>query len=546
VTEDVARRTEEPEGVSGAQPHAGESEAEETSAPPGGEPESAAAGPDTVPEDGAESPDTSELPPLDTDLADSDLKVDVSSDRMALRVSYPSIPKKFESFLHILRTELRKRHVAEEFLGVGLFQRVSEVVQNTLEEGNSRIEDAVVVEGVEPVPPVDGRIEWGGPFFDHGFVVDPETGAIDYRKRAAVTSVTVGQLLATVIPPIPGVNGRDIYGRMVPAPKGAVPAIRPGQHVEENPEERTFHAGIDGRIRWANSILSVDEVFVIDGNVDLKVGHISHLGAVVVEGDIEPDMVVKAKGDIEVHGIIDGADILTGGNLLVHGGITGKQGRKITVAGRVHARFILDAELEVGRDIVVEREVLQSVVKTRGALAMQYGRLVGGQVTALAGILVGQTGSEAHVRTHLNAGVDFRLQQKIERIYKQVDDLEERRTRIRETLEPVLKGKRPVSDKMKAAIEKIVKEDREIEKQQTELRIRIERLKMQSKAMAQGRVEVSKMMYPETWLNIQGEQLRVCERARGPLYATLVKGDILVRPGRFPTKKREEGPAGSE
>jgi hypothetical protein len=358
--------------------------------------------------------------------------------------------------------------------------------------------------------------------------------------------VTVGQLLATVIPPTPGVNGRDVFGRMVPARKGSMPSIRCGQNVEEQPEEKKFYAGINGRIRWSSNILAVDEVFVIEGNVDLRVGNISHLGAVVVEGDIEPDMIVKAKGDIEVHGIIDGADVITGGNLLVHGGITGKEGRKLVVAGRVHARFILDAELEVGRDIVVEREVLQSVVKTRGALAMQYGRLVGGTVTALSGVLVGQTSSEAHVRTLVNAGIDFRLQEKIERIYRQVDDLEDRRSRIRETLEPVLKGKRAVNEQMKAAIGQLVKEDREIEKQQTDLRIRIERMKIQSKAMAQGRVEVFKVMHPETWLNIQGEQLHITDRMRGPLYATVLRGDVVVRPGRFPTKKREEGPAGSE
>ena len=44
---------------------------------------------------------------------------------------------------------------------------------------DTSLNDAILIEGQKPVPPVDGRIEWAKEFFTNDFYVDEKTGAIE-------------------------------------------------------------------------------------------------------------------------------------------------------------------------------------------------------------------------------------------------------------------------------------------------------------------------------------------------------------------------------
>ena len=456
-----------------------------------------------------------------------EVEIHVSRDKMQILLDYPAIPNDLDEFIETLRRTLLERGVDTRLLGQELDARLRAVP----EEGAEGFHQVVLVEGRPPDPPVDGYIDWAGDFFTEGFHVDEETGAIDYRRHVAQSSVEVDQLLATIIPPKPGKSGYNVFGREVPSRKGSYPVLKVGQNVREGETEATYYSTTSGRIRWVNDTLFVDEVFTIEGNVGLETGHVSHPGALVVEGDIEAGAKVEARGDIEVHGIVEKADVSTGGNLMVRGGVMGVGENPLQVAGKVQAKFIIDAQVEAGGDVIVEREILQSRIKTRGAVAMQKGRCVGGSVMALGGVLVGQTGSEAVVPTMVIAGVDFKLQEKVKQIQKEIDALEKRREQIKTTLKPIASRLAKLNDEQKATVKKLLNEVTESDKAIEEKRQEITELREQSKELSRPRIEVSRAVCPETFFCIGADRLHIRDSYVGPVHALRVRDGIQIRPG---------------
>ena len=114
--------------------------------------------------------------------------------------------------------------------------------------GKSRVENEILIEGQPPEYGQDGKIEWLRDFFTEGFEVDPDTGAIDYRRPKSHRAVEAGQALARYIPPIPSRPGKDVFGKVIEVPKPVDPGIRAGQNVEYRTEEDTFYSTATGRV----------------------------------------------------------------------------------------------------------------------------------------------------------------------------------------------------------------------------------------------------------------------------------------------------------
>lgn len=394
---------------------------------------------------------------------------------------------------------------------------------------DARIEGAALVEGRAPVPPVDGRIEWASNFFDKGFVMDPETGTINYRQRLAQRSVTKGQKLVRVIPPRKGSDGVDVFGKPLRVAKAKPARILAGQNVRCDESEQTYHASIDGRIHWVDVRLSVDPVYHIVGNVGLETGNVDHLGAIEVEGDVEAGATVNAAGDIEVKQVVESAVIVSGGNVTVRGGIMGVGG-KIRAAGAIHARFLLDADIEADDDVVVEREIVHTTLKTAGAVNMPKGRLIGGETTALGGIIVGQAGSAARARTVLIAGADYRVQEELAAKEGQMRQLEESLNRLKEIMKPMVRQIKALPPQRRVALAELIKKAKKLRPAIETLRKDVEAIKASIRKRARFEIEVRERAYPEVLFCIAGESLHVQDELRGPVRVRLLGGRIELQP----------------
>ncbi len=384
--------------------------------------------------------------------------------------------------------------------------------------------DFVLIKGEPPVLPCHGRVEWDGDFFNTGFVTDKETGKVDYREKTSSESVKKGELLGHQIPVKEGKDGLNVFGNVIPAEKPEQYYPKVGENIRFDLNKNTYYAEISGRVRLVNDTLYVDEVYTIDEDVDISTGNILHTGAVVVKRDVLGGAKIETAGNIEVSGIIENAEIQAGGDLVVHGGIRQSEGHKVVVEGCINAKYIDGGNIQADKDIVVEREIINSTLHTLGAVVIPKGRIVGGEIVALRGIYVGQAGSKSYTPTVLVAGEDFSVRGKLNlkkiKIKRLAQELEQLKNVIDRFMtdsvhdqEECTEGQAKVHE-LEQELQTIIKESKDISSETADRAGKV--------------VVVENTLYPKTTICLGEEKLIVAEECVGKVEAKIVKGKIKL------------------
>ena len=431
------------------------------------------------------------------------------------------------SNLELLAKRIQRQVVSLKVPCTLTVEQIIEVLQNAPKAGG-RVDDLVLMQGEEPVQPVEGKIAWTADFFNDSFMVDEETGAIDYRSRMAQRSVNENQLLATVTFPVEGRDGRDVFNKTVSVPRVKQLKIRAGANVRFDESTGEFYAAASGQIRWDEDrgVLSVDTMYVV-GNVNLESGNIEHPGSLLVEGDVKSGTRVKVGGNIEVKGTMESADVSCGGNLVVRGGIMGV-GKTFVVGGSVHAKFILDATIRAQGDVVVEKEIVQSNVYTRGSVTVNGGRCVGGEIVALGQITVAQAGSEGLINTNIISGDDYLLEEELAHLQDQINAHEETIAKIQAATAPLMDKLKLLPQDKRETIGALLSRADSLKAQISDIRATMEVKKTESAEKAKPLILVRKVVHPEVILGLGKERMQVVEAFRGPGKATLSKGRRIV------------------
>ncbi|MFA6242918.1 MAG: FapA family protein, partial [Candidatus Hydrogenedentales bacterium] len=424
-----------------------------------------------------------------------------------------------------------------ETLTDNVFQRLSKMGLSNPPDSDvlrARIDAAILSEtlptGIElalgqpPVAPQDGRIVWAGDFFDEGFAVDQGTGAVDYWTHRANPAVHSGQLLAQVIAPLEGEDGTDVFGKRVPCGKGRPARIRAGVGVIHNEAEGEFRAARDGRIRFKNGSVSVDEVYTVTGSIGIETGHVDHPGALVVEGDVESGSRVRATGDIHIRGFAENADIETGGNLEVAGGITGKGSRALQIAGDLRSRYLMETFVEAQGDVYVEREVVQSRIASGGSVFLPKGRIVGGEVCARRTIEVRQAGCEALVPTCIRAGMTEEMGRMVHEKSEKIAELSANAEKISRVVEPILDKLNSLPEDKQAIVRQLIANMEACKQESDALEAEIESMHTGSRP----EVIIRGVIYPETTLWVGNAKLMIREMISQPIRATAIKGNVRL------------------
>jgi uncharacterized protein len=449
------------------------------------------------------------------------LLLTLSEDKLSLYVNIAPHVKTFAGLSGMLAEKMGQ-------LGFTSRSTINEAIQAL--EGLA-IEDAVregqiLLQGTPPVPGLDGTVTWARDFFKKGFKIDPDTGRVDYRQRAADLAVHKDDFLCEVLPPEEGQDGIDVFGEPVPATKGIPIHLRAGTNVRV--EGSQCMAEDSGRIRYVKGVLAVDNLYTVRGSVNLAEGNINHPGALVVRENVESQAKVMADGDIEIGGYVEDATITAEGDLHVGGGILGKTGNEITVAGVLHARFIGNAVVRAEGDVVVDKYIDNCRIYTRGKVVIPAGRIAGGEIIALGGIVVGETGSDACVPTHLVAGEDYTLRDTLKAKRDEQETLTADLTNIEQGLSRVHGKINQLSGNAKQAIAALLKQQQGIAGRLSELAEEIEDMLSASKEGAVHEISVMKRIYPASSFTVGGCIKLVQQEVSGPVKAAIHKGDIAI------------------
>ncbi|WP_370221915.1 DUF342 domain-containing protein [Cytobacillus sp.] len=226
----------------------------------------------------------------------------------------------------------------------------------------------------------------------------------NFRDILHIPSVKQGQLLASVIPPTPGAPGKDIFGQSIPARNGKPLRVKAGNNVLENGGK--YYSLMDGQVSFTPISISVNPVFEVIGDLDLKTGNINFVGNVMIRGNVPAGYEIKAGGDIIVTGLVEGSFLQADGNVLISGGISGSHRGSVISGGSVQAAYLNQAKVKAEQDVVITKSILHSHVHAGGAIRCGGALVIGGKLLSGSDMEIKELGNHLFTKTELFAGMD--------------------------------------------------------------------------------------------------------------------------------------------
>ena len=375
--------------------------------------------------------------------------------------------------------------------------------EEAVERGIRSLAPFVVAEGL---PPVNGENAYIDRKFDLGVqgkpVVD-EYDKVDYKDLNLFVLAKENQTLAIRIPQTKGTPGKNILGDVVPAQNGRPIPMPEGRNTKVVGEHRLI-ATVNGQIVVKGSRISVDPRLEIKGSVGVSTGDIEFDGTVKIKGDVEQGFKVKATGDIEIKGSVNGSEV-RGRNVYISGGITGADRAKVFAERDVRTAFAENALIEAGNDVYISDIAYHSQIRAGKRIVMEdkHGQITGGHVVAGEEISVKMIGNPAFVVTKVSVGIDPTLQKEYQDLRKSYKESKRRLTHITQTLNTLSKidvNKLPAS--RVESINQLTRSQFPLAGQIKRDEKRIAEIEAQLANMKNGRIRVSGTIFPGTRLAV--------------------------------------------
>jgi uncharacterized protein len=343
--------------------------------------------------------------------ADSQLQIEISADhqRATMTMSRPRPGGRHLQVADIMQA-LKANGVQYGFK--------ENIIEKALEE-EVYTTPVIVAEGKPAQNGRDGFVDYKIRIDKKVEFKEDESGRVDFLERDLVENVVQGQVLAELVPAQRGQEGRDLFNKITPAKNGNPVTIRPGPGTMLSDDGKKLLAEKNGQVLYRGGILSVHDMFTINGDVGITTGNITFLGSIMVTGNIDDNMHVKAAGSIEVAGTIQKSFVEAEGDIVVRQGIIGRDNAQIeSTAGSVYGKFLQNATCMAEGDVVLAENIMHSKVYAGGNVICNGKRaqLVGGEIICGGVVRVKSLGAMAATPTHIIAGVNPRAMQQMKQI----------------------------------------------------------------------------------------------------------------------------------
>jgi len=359
----------------------------------------------------------------------------------------------------------------------------------------------VVAQGQAPEKGDDSRLEWHVDPRPTGLPLIMENERVDFHSLNLVQNVAKDQILVTKIPATRGTPGVNVEGRALEPTAGRDMPLPGGQNVYADPEGMRLFASVAGHVVIHGNRVSVLPVFEIKGNVDYSTGDVHFVGTVVVRGNVTSGFTVEAEEDIEVHGYVDAGFLQAGGNIHVRSGIQGAGRGSVKAAGNISARYVENAVVEAGGDVLVSDAIMHSRVSAGGKVAVtgNRGLIVGGTVRADQEVSAAVIGANLATATEVEVGANPALRDELrstQAALVQTEQSLERATSATRMLKELEQRGEPLPVEKKEALLKLVRSTYHLMGERETLTQRLLKLEEELEARKNGRVRVTDTIHP--------------------------------------------------
>ena len=393
-------------------------------------------------------------------------------------------------------------------------------------------EDILIAEGT---PPIQGKDAWIEYQFNTDKKAKPtlkEDGSVDFFNLNILNHCSKGAVLAVLHREVPGETGCDLFGDKIKPADVKVMTLKFGNNIELSEDKTVLTSMVDGHVEVVNGDVFVSDMLVVE-NVDNSTGNIDYDGSVQINGNVATNFVVKAKGDIEVKGVVEGAVLEAGGNIVIARGMNGMSKGSLYAKGNVIAKFLQNATVRADGYIASE-SVLHSKLTAGGEVTVdgKRGFIAGGKVCAAGGINVKTLGSEMGADTIVEVGADPSLKNRIAQLQKEIEE----DTKTLQSIQPILRSaKQKIVQGVKLTQEqlKYVQSLTTVNQQKTAAlssnEAELNELMEQAGGITQAQVKVRGMVYPGTKICIGDVSMTVQKTTH---FCRFVKerGDVKMAP----------------
>ena len=241
-----------------------------------------------------------------------------------------------------------------------------------------------------------------------------DNGKVDMLDLGQSITVKAGTVLMKKIPMVEGKPGRKVTAEIIEPlqAKDASFIVDKNVHVDPNNPLQliatTYGIPLD-----KNNFIKIDDVLLLE-NVDNRSGNVIYDGTIVITGDIHENMKVKASGDITVMGLIESAEVISGGDLTVEMPIIGHHNKsdedfscKIQCSGNLTGTIAQYASLNVAKDISLINQLIHCKTDCKGSVfihneSFSQGTIIGGTTTSHKGVKAVKVGTSGSTKTIIN------------------------------------------------------------------------------------------------------------------------------------------------
>jgi uncharacterized protein (DUF342 family) len=283
--------------------------------------------------------------------------------------------------------------------------------------------DVLLASGTPPIPGADGYISMSAHYSTAIHTVEEDENDIDMRIVQTFINVSSGDEIGRIIPPEPGTPGRNIMGLPIPSRPGKPLSLTFGKNIRTDGDGSLLIASATGRFCQTAGEISVEEEYIVKGDVNFRIGHINFKGVVEVRGDVLDNFDITASKGLTVSGNIGVCKIVSDGDITFCG-MDGQEKGTIVCGGTIRANFIHDADIVCAGDVIVGVEVHNCTIRTLGRIIVDKGGISGGSCIALGGMEAKKIGSPSSQHTILHSGVDYRDVDELERLFTVLNEIQ--------------------------------------------------------------------------------------------------------------------------
>ena len=302
---------------------------------------------------------------------------------------------------------MTEREILNELTKCRIRHGISEKIIRAFVTGPQYCRDIPIAKGTAVVQGKDAMIQY---MFDTEPTSKPkllEDGSVDFHELNLFTSVKQGELLAKMTPEVEGTPGMDVFGNKVMPLKVKRGVLKYGRNIELSEDKTEIYSQVDGDVKLEGDMVFVSNTYRIAANVDPSTGDIHYIGNVVIPGNVCAGFTVEASGDIEVDGVVEGATLIAGGNIVLKRGVQGMNRCLLKAGNDIIAKFIESCTVKAGRTVNVGSCLHSNVDAGEQVIVSgRKGFVIGGNVSAGKRIEASVFGNKMNTATELKVGVE--------------------------------------------------------------------------------------------------------------------------------------------